>query len=103
MTHRTDIDGLRGLAVLAVFAGHLGLSGVPGGFVGVDVFFVVSGFVIARQVTPETCKIIFQCEVDLGGNLPDAVVDFQMKKFAADALRAFSNEFQQPFGQETGE
>ena len=51
MTHRTDIDGLRGLAVLAVFAGHLGLSGVPGGFVGVDVFFVVSGFVIARVVS----------------------------------------------------
>ncbi|MBI1407221.1 MAG: acyltransferase family protein [Caulobacter sp.] len=50
LKHRTDIDGLRGLAVLAVFAGHLGLSGAPGGFVGVDVFFVVSGFVIARVV-----------------------------------------------------
>lgn len=50
MHHRTDIDGLRGLAVLAVFAGHLGLSAVPGGFVGVDVFFVISGFVIARVV-----------------------------------------------------
>ncbi|MDB5471111.1 MAG: hypothetical protein JWR84_2671 [Caulobacter sp.] len=51
MQHRTDIDGLRGLAVLAVFAGHLGLPIAPGGFVGVDVFFVISGFVIAGVVT----------------------------------------------------
>ena len=51
MQHRTDIDGLRGLAVLAVFAGHLGLPLAPGGFVGVDVFFVVSGYVIALVVT----------------------------------------------------
>ncbi|WGM38202.1 acyltransferase family protein [Caulobacter sp. NIBR1757] len=51
MQHRTDIDGLRGLAVLAVFAGHLGLPMAPGGFVGVDVFFVVSGYVIALVVT----------------------------------------------------
>lgn len=50
MQHRTDIDGLRGLAVLAVFAGHLGLPMAPGGFVGVDVFFVVSGYVIAGVV-----------------------------------------------------
>ncbi len=50
LKHRTDIDGLRGLAVLAVFAGHLGLPGAPGGFVGVDVFFVISGFVIAQVV-----------------------------------------------------
>jgi peptidoglycan/LPS O-acetylase OafA/YrhL len=51
LKHRTDIDGLRGLAVLAVFAGHLGLPLAPGGFVGVDVFFVISGFVIAGVVT----------------------------------------------------
>jgi len=51
LQHRTDIDGLRGLAVLAVFAGHLGLPMAPGGFVGVDVFFVISGYVIAGVVT----------------------------------------------------
>lgn len=50
MKHRTDIDGLRGLAVLTVFANHLGVAGFSGGFVGVDVFFVVSGYVIARVV-----------------------------------------------------
>jgi peptidoglycan/LPS O-acetylase OafA/YrhL len=44
------LDGLRALAVLAIFAFHLGLAGSRGGFVGVDVFFVISGFVITRGV-----------------------------------------------------
>jgi peptidoglycan/LPS O-acetylase OafA/YrhL len=51
--YRPDVDGLRALAVLAIFAFHLGLAGSRGGFVGVDVFFVISGFVITRGVLLE--------------------------------------------------
>lgn len=51
-SYRPDIDGLRAIAVLSVVFFHAGL-GVPGGFVGVDVFFVISGFVITRLLGAE--------------------------------------------------
>lgn len=51
-THRQDIDGLRGVAVAGVVAYHFGL-GVPGGYGGVDVFFVISGFLIAGIIKSE--------------------------------------------------
>lgn len=43
---RSDIEGLRAVAVLPILAFHLGVPGVGGGFVGVDVFFVISGFLL---------------------------------------------------------
>jgi peptidoglycan/LPS O-acetylase OafA/YrhL len=51
--YRRDIDGLRAVAVLAVVAFHVGLPGAAGGFVGVDVFFAISGFLITGLLARE--------------------------------------------------
>ena len=51
--HRRDIDGLRAVAVLAIVAYHAFPQWVPGGFVGVDVFFVISGFLITGIIARE--------------------------------------------------
>lgn len=48
-----EIQGLRAIAVLAVIWAHAGLPGLPGGFTGVDVFFVISGFLITRLLLRE--------------------------------------------------
>ena len=50
---RPDIQGLRCVAVLLVVLYHCGVPGVTGGYVGVDVFFVISGFLITRQLIAE--------------------------------------------------
>ena len=46
LTYRPEIDGLRAIAVVSVFIFHLNHSWLPGGFVGVDIFFVISGYLI---------------------------------------------------------
>lgn len=47
---RTDINGLRAWAVVAVMLFHFGVPGFAGGFVGVDVFFVISGFLMTQII-----------------------------------------------------
>ncbi|MGV8916676.1 MAG: acyltransferase family protein [Pseudomonas sp.] len=51
--NRSDIDGLRALAVIPVVLFHYGVTGFGGGFVGVDVFFVISGFLITSIICRE--------------------------------------------------
>ena len=51
--YRADIDGLRALSILAVLVFHAFPSLLPGGFVGVDVFFVISGYLISGIVRRE--------------------------------------------------
>jgi peptidoglycan/LPS O-acetylase OafA/YrhL len=48
--HRAEIDGLRAFAVLPVILFHMDLTWIDGGFIGVDVFFVISGFLITSIV-----------------------------------------------------
>ena len=50
MKYRADIDGLRAIAVLSVVFFHLDLSAFRGGFVGVDIFFVISGYLITSII-----------------------------------------------------
>ena len=69
MARRGDIQGLRAVAVLLVALGHAGVPGLGGGYVGVDVFFVVSGFVITGVLLARA-----------GGDGRVSLVDFYMRR-----------------------
>jgi peptidoglycan/LPS O-acetylase OafA/YrhL len=58
-TYRPDIDGVRTLAVLPVVLFHAGIPYVTGGFVGVDVFIVISGFLITGILSAEISEDSF--------------------------------------------
>ncbi|GEP35685.1 acyltransferase [Nocardioides szechwanensis] len=53
---RDDIQGMRAIAVITVIAAHAGLPFLPGGYVGVDVFFVISGFLITQLLVTEAAR-----------------------------------------------
>jgi peptidoglycan/LPS O-acetylase OafA/YrhL len=55
VTYRREIDGLRAIAVLGVLFFHAGVPFLPGGYVGVDVFFVISGYLITGIIL-EDCR-----------------------------------------------
>jgi peptidoglycan/LPS O-acetylase OafA/YrhL len=76
-TYRPDIDGLRAIAVLAVVFYHSGFNLVSGGYVGVDVFFVISGFlittIIAREIAEGNFSIVTFYERRLRRILPASI------------------------------
>ena len=51
--YRPDIDGLRAVSILLVVGFHAGFEALAGGYVGVDVFFVISGFLITSLLIAE--------------------------------------------------
>lgn len=60
MTYRPDIQGLRAIAVIAVMTFHLNPAWLPGGFVGVDIFLVISGFLISSILLHKKAKLDYQ-------------------------------------------
>ena len=62
MIYRPEIDGLRAIAVLAVIFNHAGVAWVPGGFLGVDIFFVISGFLITSIILHEKSRDNFSIQ-----------------------------------------
>lgn len=57
--YRADIDGLRAIAILAVLIFHINKTILPGGFVGVDIFFVISGYLITGKIIGNLCEANF--------------------------------------------
>ena len=76
-----ELDGLRALAIILVVAYHFDL-GLPGGFLGVDLFFAVSGFVIARQLLLTASSL---------GDAPDGVKGALQTFYRRRALRLLPN------------
>lgn len=50
MQYRPEIDGLRAIAILPIFIFHLDKEILPGGYLGVDIFFVISGYLITSLI-----------------------------------------------------
>src|SRR5690606_34306886 len=56
MNYRPDIEGMRALAILLVIAAHARVPGLQGGFIGVDIFFVISGYLISGLLIAEHAR-----------------------------------------------
>ena len=89
-SYRPDIDGLRAIAVLAVIAHHLNPNIAPGGFLGVDVFFVISGYLIAGNIGDAIRAGNFSL-VDFWGRRAKRLVPVLLLVLACSAAIAESN------------
>lgn len=69
-SYRPDIDGIRAIAILIVIINHLNAKWLPGGYLGVDIFFVISGFVITGSLF----------NYGYGKSLPTLLYDFYAKR-----------------------
>jgi len=80
-SYRPEIDGLRALAVVAVIANHVNKDWLPSGFLGVDVFFVISGYVITASLSRQS-----------QATFPDFLLSFYVRRLRRliPALVAFS-------------
>jgi len=56
--YRPDVDGLRAIAVLSVLAFHFSPARFPGGFIGVDIFFVISGYLITKLLLGKLRQVV---------------------------------------------
>lgn len=68
-SYRPEIDGLRALAVIAVILNHYGQDALPSGYLGVDIFFVISGFVITSSLQGLSAR-----------NLSDFLAEFYVRR-----------------------
>lgn len=69
LSYRSDIDGLRAVAVIAIVTFHAFPSLIPGGFVGVDIFFVISGFLITSLILQSQQNKIFSLSEFYAGRI----------------------------------
>ena len=71
INYRADIDGLRTVAVFSVIFFHADLLFFKGGYIGVDIFFVISGYLITKLIISELKKKHFQLQISMSEELEE--------------------------------